>query len=314
MECPVSAPSSSRLGLTSSTGTARIVDDAILGWQTNGLPGATNALLARYFVYVTELGALSTCPSSLPDAVRTRLLALGDQRISKNGVIIIKAQEHRSLEKNRAMRAHGAELIEHGRDFAEALDFAAELAGKRGLHFVPSFDERLVRGVATYGLEFLRGAPALDRVYVPIGLGSGICGLAMARAALGLEATTEIVGVVAERAPTYADSFAAGRPVPSETIPDTIADGVACRVPNAEALTTILAEAARIVRVSEADIRAAMRHYFTDCHQVAEGAGAAPLAAALLPGERERNRGARLGLVLSGGNVDATLYREILAA
>lgn len=219
-----------------------------------------------------------------------------------------------SLEKNRAMRAHGAELIEHGRDFAEALDFAAELAGKRGLHFVPSFDERLVRGVATYGLEFLRGAPALDRVYVPIGLGSGICGLAMARAALGLEATTEIVGVVAERAPTYADSFAAGRPVPSETIPDTIADGVACRVPNAEALTTILAEAARIVRVSEADIRAAMRHYFTDCHQVAEGAGAAPLAAALLPGERERNRGARLGLVLSGGNVDATLYREILAA
>ncbi len=215
-----------------------------------------------------------------------------------------------SAEKNRAMRGYGAELVEHGRDFAEALEFADQLAGERGLHFVPSFDEKLVRGVATYALEWFRGAPPLDRVYVPIGLGSGICGTIAVRDALGLD--TEIVGVVAEGAPTYADSFAAGRAVPGERLPETIADGVACRVPNAEALGSILGGVARVVPVPEAGIRAAMRHYFTDCHQVAEGAAALPLAAALEPGELAANRGKRIGLVLSGGNVDADLFARVL--
>ncbi len=217
-----------------------------------------------------------------------------------------------SPEKNRAMRAHGAELIEHGRDFAEALDHARRLADQRGSHFVPSFDDRLVRGVATYALEFFRGAPPLDRVYVPIGLGSGICGTIAVRDALGLD--TEIVGVVAEGAPAYAESFAAGRAVAGERLPETIADGVACRVPDAAALTEILAGVSRVARVSEHGIRAAMRHYFTDCHQVAEGAAALPLAAALLPDEREANRGRRVGLVLSGGNVDAELFASVLGS
>jgi threonine dehydratase len=214
-------------------------------------------------------------------------------------------------EKNRAMQAYGADLIEHGRDFAEALDYASALASERKWHFVPSFDPLLVRGVATYALELFRGAPALDRVYVPIGLGSGICGTIAARDALGL--TTEIVGVVAENAPTYADSFAAGRPIPGDHIPDTIADGVACRVPNPDALAAILGSVSRIVRVSEPAIRDAMAHYFTDCHQVAEGAGAIPLAAALLPEEREQNRGQRIGLILSGGNADRATFSSVLA-
>ena len=207
-----------------------------------------------------------------------------------------------SPEKNRAMRAYGSELVEHGQDFAEALEFADQLATERRLHFVPSFDEKLVRGVATYALELFRGAPSLDRVYVPIGLGSGICGTITVRDALGLD--TEIVGVVADGAPAYAESFVAGRMITSARLPDTIADGVACRVPNENALKTILSGVSRIVSVSEPDIRAAMRHYLTDCHQLAEGAAALPLAAALMTGERERNRDARIALIHSGGNVD----------
>lgn len=216
-----------------------------------------------------------------------------------------------SREKNRAMRACGAELIEHGRDFAEAMEFADQLANERGLHFVPSFDEKLVQGVATYALEFLRGAPAMDRVYVSIGLGSGICGMIAVRDALGLD--TEIVGVVAEGAPAYANSFAEGKVMESDNLPDTIADGVACRVPNPDALTTILAGIPRLVAVSEEGIRSAMGHYFSDCHQIAEGAAALPLAAALLNEEREANRGKRIGLILSGGNVDADLYASVIS-
>jgi len=216
-----------------------------------------------------------------------------------------------SPEKNRAMRAFGAELVEHGRDFAEALEHAAALAESMGRHFVPSFHPALVAGVATYALELFRAAPPLDRVYVPIGLGSGICGVLAARDALGIE--VEVVGVVAERAPTYARSFAAGRPLPSEAPPETIADGVACRVPDADALEAILRGAARVLAVPEGGIRAAMRHYFTDTHQLAEGAAALPLAGALLPEEREANRGGRIALVHSGGNVDAPVFAEVLA-
>ncbi|MFO1056812.1 MAG: threonine dehydratase [Dongiaceae bacterium] len=210
-------------------------------------------------------------------------------------------------EKNAAMRALGVELVEHGHDFQAAAEHAVTLAAARGLHRMPSFHRWLVEGVASYGLELFRAAPELDTVYVPIGLGSGICGTIAARDALGL--ATRIVGVVAENAPAYALSFAAGRPVSTNSA-DTLADGMACRVPDPQALEIIRAGAERIVTVSEAAIRAAMRAYFTDTHNLAEGAGAAPLAALLQ--ERERMAGRRVGLILSGGNVDRRLFAEVL--
>jgi len=166
----------------------------------------------------------------------------------------------------------------------------------------------LVRGVATYGLELFRAVLDLDVVYVPIGLGSGICGVIAAREALGLRA--EIVGVVAENAPTYALSFAAGRPVSTNSA-DTMAGGLAVRVPDPEALDIICRSAARIVTVSEAEIRRSLRILFTDTHNVAEGAGAAPLAAALQ--ERHRLRGKQVAVIQSGGNIDRARFAEILA-
>ena len=213
-----------------------------------------------------------------------------------------------SREKNAAMRALGAELVEHGDDFQAAAEHAAELAETRHLHFVRSFDERLVAGVASYALELLRGVADIDTVYVPIGLGSGICGMIAARDALGLG--TRIVGVVASGAPSYALSFAAGKPV-STNAADTMADGLACRVPAAPAVEIILKGAERIVTVEEDEIRAAMRHLFTDTHNIAEGAGAATLAALLK--EKARMEGKRVVIVLSGGNIDRALYAEVLA-
>lgn len=213
-----------------------------------------------------------------------------------------------SVEKNRAMRALGAELIEAGQDFEAARAAAAAIAADRGLLMVPPFARDLVCGVATYALEFMRGAPPLDAVYVAIGMGSGICGLIAARDALRLP--TEIVGVVAANAPAYALSFAAGEV--RETGPvTTLADGVACRAPSAEALAIIRRGAARIVEVPEAGIAGAMRAFYTDTHNLAEGAGAIALAALLA--ERDRQRGRRVGVVLSGGNVDAAVFAPILA-
>ncbi|MCH8155550.1 MAG: threonine dehydratase, partial [Proteobacteria bacterium] len=168
-----------------------------------------------------------------------------------------------SVEKNRAMRALGAELVEHGQDFNAAYDYAKELAAGRGLHLFPSYHPILVRGVATYGLELLRAVPDLDTLYVPIGLGSGISGVLAARQALGLK--TRVVGVVAERAPTYALSFEAGQPVATDSC-DTVADGVSVRVPDADALAIILTGVERVVAVSEDEIEAAMRAYFADTH------------------------------------------------
>ncbi len=212
-----------------------------------------------------------------------------------------------SVEKNRAMRAQGAELIEEGHDFQAAFEFARKLAEARGYAFAESFHELLVRGTATYALELLEGAPALERVYVPIGLGSSICGVAAARNALGLK--TEIVGVTAARAPAYARSFAVGQLIeaPAET---EIADGLAVRRPNAEALATVRAQVARIVEVGEDEIRDAMRALYEDTHNVAEGAGAAAMAAALK--ERTELEGKRVGVVLTGGNVDRAAYAAVL--
>ncbi len=234
-------------------------------------------------------------------------VAFAARRLGLDAVVVVPRGN--SVEKNAAMRAFGAELVEHGHDFQAAHEFAGELAAERHLHLLPSFDERLILGVATYGLEFLRAVPDLDTVYVPIGLGSGICGMIAARDALGL--ATRMVGVVAENAPTYALSFAKGAPVATNSA-DTIADGLAVRVPDEAAVARVNAGAERVVAVSEEEIEAAMRHYFTDTHNVAEGAGAAPLAALLK--ERRAMAGKRVGLVLSGGNVDREVYVRVLGA
>ena len=215
--------------------------------------------------------------------------------------------EGNSVEKNAAMKAQGAELVVQGHDFQAALEYAQERAAAEGLAMVESFCPELVRGVASYGLELFTAVPDLDAVYVPVGLGSGICGVMAARDALGSKA--EVVGVVAENAPCYALSFARGEPV-STNAADTMADGMACRVPVAEAVALINAGASRIVKVSDGEIKAAMRAYFSDTHNVAEGAGAAPLAALLR--EKEAMAGKRVGVVLSGGNIDKDVYRGIL--
>lgn len=213
-----------------------------------------------------------------------------------------------STEKNAAMRAFGAELVEEGHDFDAARTVAQRLAGERGLAMVPSFHRDLVAGVSTYALELFRAVPVLDTVYVPIGLGSGICGVISARDALGL--STKVVGVVSTEAPAYALSFAAGKVVATNSA-DTMADGMAVRGPDQEALDVILKGADRICQVSDAEVMAAMRAYYEDTHQVTEGAGAAPLAALLQ--ERERLAGKRVGLILSGGNIDRALYLRALA-
>lgn len=221
---------------------------------------------------------------------------------------VIVVPHGNSKEKNRAMLAQGVELVEHGHDFQESLEYARTLAEERGLVMVDSFHERLVMGTATYAMEFFQGTPALDRVYVPIGLGSSICGVSAARNALGLK--TEIVGVVAEDSPSYARSFEQHMVVaaPSLTL---IADGLACRVPNAAAMEAIWENVARIVRVSEDEIADAMRALYQDTHNLAEGAGAAALAGALK--EKETLRGKRIGIVLTGGNVDREMYANVLA-
>ena len=233
-------------------------------------------------------------------------IALAATRLGIDATII--APYGKSVEKNRAMVAFGARLIEAGHDFQAAYESAVALAEREQLHLIPSYHALLVRGVASYGLELFRAVPDLDTVYVPIGLGSGISGVIAAREALGL--TAEIVGVVAEGAPTYALSFAASRPVSTNSA-DTMAGGLAVRVPDPEALDIILRGAARIVTVSEAEIRRAMRILFTDTHNVAEGAGAAPLAAALQ--ERDRLAGNRVAVIQSGGNIDRPLFAEVLA-
>lgn len=220
---------------------------------------------------------------------------------------VVVAPFGNSVEKNAAMRALGVELIEAGRDFAESNEVADRIAVERGYVRLPSFDLRLVAGVGTYAMELLRAVPDLDVAYVPIGLGTGICGMIAARDALGLR--TEIVGVVSAQAPAYARSFAARRMVDAETTTQ-IADGVACRRPVQESLDHILAGVSRVVEVTDAEVRAAMRAYFRDTHNVAEGAGAAPLAAVLQ--ERERVRGRKVGIPLCGGNVDSAVFADVL--
>jgi threonine dehydratase len=234
-------------------------------------------------------------------------IAYAARRYGIDATIVVP--QGNSTEKNIAIQALGANLLIHGHDFQAAFEYATLQAAERKLAMIPSFHEVLVRGIATGSLEFLRAVPGLETVYVPIGLGSGICAMIAAREALGL--ATKIVGVVAENAPAYALSYNAGKPIATESA-TTIADGVDCRTPEPQAVEIINRYAERIVEVSEADIREAMRHYFTDTHNVAEGAGAAPLAALLK--EPEAIRGRRVGLVLTGSNVDRSVFAEILRA
>jgi threonine dehydratase len=213
-----------------------------------------------------------------------------------------------SIEKNAAMRSFGAVLIEHGDDFQAAREFAQSLARDQGLHMVPSFHHLLVTGVATGSLELLRAVPDLDTVYVPIGLGSGICGAVAARNALGSSA--EIVGVVSAHARAYAASFAARRPL-SEEVTTRLADGMACRTPEPDALEVMWKHVDRVVEVTDDEIAQAMAIVFQCTHNCAEGAGAAPFAAI----RKERGRLARrkVAAVLSGGNIDRQAFAEVLA-
>ena len=213
-----------------------------------------------------------------------------------------------SVEKNAAMRAFGAELIEHGRDFDEARGRAMEIAAERGYDYGISFAKDLVLGVATYAHELFTAEPALDAVFVPIGIGSGICGVIGARDAMGLK--TEVIGVVSDRANTYRLSLDAGRLVPTNSAM-TFADGVAVRVPDAQAFDIIRRGAARENEVTDDAVAEAVRVLYTDSHTLAEGAGAAALAA--LMNECKRQAGKRCAVIVSGQNIDRPWMATVVA-
>ncbi len=215
-----------------------------------------------------------------------------------------------SVEKNAAMHALGVELIVAGDDFQESVEIADGIARERAWHRLPSYHPLLVAGVGTYAMEFLRAAPGIRTVYVPIGLGSGACGVLAAKAALGH--ACDVVGVVSAEAPAYALSIAQRTPVsaPAHT---RIADGMACRTTVASALEALIQGLSRVVLVTDDEVEAAMRHLFSDTHNAAEGAGAAATAAAL----QEQGQGQLAGeiaVILCGGNVDRTQFAQVLAA
>ena len=221
--------------------------------------------------------------------------------------VTIVVPEGNSLEKNKAMEAFGAELIICGQDFDEARDEAERLAVTRALSPIPSFHKSLVMGVATYARELLENVSDLDTVYVPIGQGSGICGMMGVRDHLGLK--TKIVGVVSENADAYAQSFENGQ-IHTTNSANTFADGMACKMPQEAAMEIIWKGCERIVRVSEEDIRAAIIALYQDTHNVAEGAGAAAFAALMI--ERSKMANKRVGVVLSGGNIDLELFTRVI--
>jgi len=216
---------------------------------------------------------------------------------------VIVVPHGNSVEKNRTMIAQGAELVEHGQDFQASLEFARELARERSLAMIESFHERLAWGTGAYALELFQAAPLLDRIYVPIGMGSSICGVAAARNALQLK--TEIVGVTSAACRAYALSFRQRKLVeaPARTL---IADGMACRIPSLQALEVMWDNVSRVVEVADEEIAEAMAIYYQDTHNIAEGAGAASLAAALK--EKSALVGRRVGIVLTGGNVDRETF------
>lgn len=221
---------------------------------------------------------------------------------------VIVVPQGNNPEKNAAMRALGAEVVEHGREFQESLEYSRELAEKEGLHAVPSFHPWLVRGVATYALELFQSTPPLDAVFVPIGLGSGFCGLASVKAALGLP--TSLYGVVSAAAPAYALSFRAGHVI-EQSSQTHIAEGVACKTPHPEAFQWIHQHAEAVETVGDDDALEAVADLLRGTHHLAEGAGA--LAYAALKAQRERWQGKRVAVILSGANASTDLIRKVAA-
>ncbi len=259
-------------------------------------------------VYFDNLARSSKVPKGVVSATRGnhgQSVGLAARRYGIPATIV--APRGNSVEKNAAMRALGVELIEHGDDFQASREFARTLADERSLHMVPSFHPLLVSGVATYALELFNAVADIDTVYVPIGLGSGICGVLAARDALELK--TEVVGVVSAHASAYAKSFGAGRAIESP-VSTRLADGMACRVPEPAALELIWRGVDRIVEVSDEQVAAAMCTLFECTHNTCEGAGAAALAAASR--EARRIAGQKIAVVVSGGNVDRDIFTAVL--
>lgn len=221
---------------------------------------------------------------------------------------LIVVPQGNATEKNDAMRSFGATLIEHGKDFDDAREEASRRAALDDLYLVPSFHWALVSGVASYALELFTAVPDIRRVYVPIGCGSGICAVIAARDALGL--STEVIGVVSTEATAAQQAFHSGNLESTESA-RTFADGIAVRSVLPDALDIYRKGAKRVVSVTDDEIAAAMRLYFRCTHNVSEGAGAAPLAAALQ--EKTINRGEKIAVILCGGNVDTHVFREVLA-
>jgi threonine dehydratase len=258
--------------------------------------------------YFDQLAQRGTLPREVISATRgNHGQSIGWAARAHGVACTIVVPHGNSLEKNAAMRALGVTLIEHGDDFQAAREHAEQLAAARGAHMVPSFHPALISGVSTYWWEFFRAVPQLDVAYVPIGLGSGVCSAIAAKLALGHRA--RIVGVVSTGATTYADSLAAGRVVEAP-VSTRLADGMAVRVADADALAILTQHLDHIVQVSDAEVAQAMRDLYTDTHNVAEGAGAASFAAALQ--ERPRLQGQVVGTTLCGGNVDARVFAQVL--
>ena len=258
--------------------------------------------------YFDQLARANSLPAEVISATRgNHGQSIGWAARTHGVPCTIVAPHGNSLEKNAAMRALGATLIEHGSDFQESREHAIRLAAERGAHMVPSFHVDLLRGVATYWWELFKAVPHLGVVYVPIGQGSGACSAIAAKHALGHQA--RIVGVVSAHATTYADSLAAGRVVEAP-VTTLLADGMACRVADAEALAILQGNIDHIVKVTDAEVAQAMRDIFACTHNVAEGAGAAAFAAAMQ--ERAQLAGQTVGLALSGGNVDSAMFAGVL--
>jgi threonine dehydratase len=233
-------------------------------------------------------------------------VALAAQRKKLECVIVVP--HGNSVSKNAAMRAQGAKLIEYGEDYQSSLEHAQKLAAELGHHLVPPFHRDIILGIATYWLELFTAVPGIDVAYVPIGMGSGICSAATVRNALGLK--TKLVGVVSEQAPTYALSWQQ-RKIVAAPATTKLADGLACRVGDQGALDIMLENVERIATVSDAEVAAAMRAMFTDTHNVVEGAGAATLAAASK--ESATLKGQRVALIATGGNVDQSVFAQVLS-
>ena len=259
-------------------------------------------------VYAAELFRTSQSIKGLITATRGnhgQSVALAGKRFNVPVKVVVPFGN--SVEKNIAMRGQGAELIEHGNDFQEAREYAYKLAAEQGWHFVPPYHRDIVKGVATYWMELFSAVPDLEIVYVPIGMGSGICAAAAVRNGMGLG--TKLVGVVSDGAPAHALSFEARRKIEAP-VTTKIADGVACRTPDDEALEIMWQNVDHMIQISDDEARAAMKIYFTDTHNVVEGAGALALAAALKEKTSLKNK--RVGLIASGGNVDHDVFAQVL--